>query len=327
MTALLTVDDLKVDIKTRSGTLHAVRGLSFTVNAGETLCIVGESGCGKSITSLALMGLLPRTAQRSAARLRFGDTDLTDARHARKVRGNDMVMIFQEPMTALNPAFPIGDQLTEAYLYHKGGTKAAARARAIEMLDLVGIGSPAERLSQFPHQLSGGLRQRVMIAMALMTDPKLLIADEPTTALDVTIQAQILRLLRDLQQKLGIAVIFITHDLGLVSRIADRVMVMYAGAMVEEGTAAEIFGAPRHPYTRALIDCIPQPGKTERGAPLGTIAGVVPSLIGTVQGCAFRTRCAFARTDCAASVPERAEGSHRWICIHADHPARMTETA
>ena len=310
---LLHVEDLKVDIKTRMGTLHAVRGLSFSVAEGETLCIVGESGCGKSMTSLALMDLLPRVAKRSVGRYDFNGQDMT-GRAARRVRGNEIAMIFQEPMTALNPAFPIGDQLTEAYLHHKGGSKEAARARALEMLELVGIGNAEGRIGQYPHQLSGGLRQRVMIAMALMTDPKLLIADEPTTALDVTIQAQILRLLRDLQQRLGIAVIFITHDLGLVSRIADRVMVMYAGAMVEEGSAQAIFDAPRHPYTRALIDCIPQPGKTARGADLGTIPGVVPSLVGRFEGCAFRDRCPRAQDACAGEIPLRGE-AHRFACI------------
>ncbi|MDT0682078.1 ABC transporter ATP-binding protein [Roseicyclus sp. F158] len=316
MEPLLQVRDLKVDFKLRTNTLHAVRGMSFEVREGETLCIVGESGCGKSMTSLALMDLLPRAATRSVGAMRFGEVDLTDRRAVRRVRGNEMAMIFQEPMTALNPAFPIGDQMTEAYIHHTGATGSAARARAVEMLNEVGIASPEKRLGQYPHQLSGGLRQRVMIAMALMTSPKLLIADEPTTALDVTIQAQILRLLRDLQQRLGIAIVFITHDLGLVSRIADRIVVMYAGARVEEGSAAEIFGAPRHPYTQALIDCIPQPGKSERGAPLGTIPGVVPSLMGDVRGCAFRSRCPVAQPICADAVPLRAEGGHVWACIH-----------
>ena len=326
MTDLLTVENLNVDIRTRRGVLHAVRDLSFSVAEGETLCIVGESGCGKSMTSLALMDLLPATVTRRAARLTYGTHDLTDRRKIRKVRGNEMAMIFQEPMTALNPAYPIGDQMTEAYLYHRGGTRKAALDRAVDMLELVGIGSPRQRLGQYPHQLSGGLRQRVMIAMALMTDPKLLIADEPTTALDVTIQAQILRLLRDLQQKLGIAVIFITHDLGLVSRIADRIMVMYAGAMVESGTSRQIFDSPRHPYTRALIDCIPQPGLTRRGAELGTIPGVVPLLIGDVQGCAFRSRCAHARPECAVDIPVRDDQGHVWTCVDRA-PTRQTETA
>ncbi len=313
---LLTVDKLSVDFGRGPTALHAVRDLSFCVAEGETLCIVGESGCGKSMTSLAIMDLLPRIARRSVARMTMGETDLTRPGGIRAVRGNQMAMIFQEPMTALNPAFPIGDQMTEAYIHHSGATPAAARARAIEMLNEVGIASPEKRLGQYPHQLSGGLRQRVMIAMALMTSPKLLIADEPTTALDVTIQAQILRLLRDLQKRLGIAIIFITHDLGLVSRIADRVVVMYAGTRVEEGNVAEIFDNPRHPYTRALIDCIPQPGKTERGAMLGTIPGVVPAMIGDVRGCAFRTRCALATAGCEGVIPTHGTGSHQWVCLH-----------
>ncbi|WP_136684183.1 ABC transporter ATP-binding protein [Falsirhodobacter xinxiangensis] len=316
MTApLLSVRDLRVDLKTRIGTLHAVRGISFDVARGETLCIVGESGCGKSMTSLALMDLLPRVAKRSASGLTFDGQDMMRPRVAEKLRGRRMAMIFQEPMTALNPAFTIGDQMVEAYLFHVGGSRAAAVDRAAQMLEKVGIGSARSRLGQYPHQLSGGLRQRVMIAMALMTEPELLIADEPTTALDVTIQAQILRLLKDLQRELGLAIIFITHDLGLVSRIADRVVVMYAGAVVEEGSAAEIFEAPAHPYTCALIDCIPQPGKTERGAHLGTIPGVVPSLIGRQEGCAFRDRCALSEAVCARPVPVRGHGSHHWACI------------
>jgi peptide/nickel transport system ATP-binding protein len=313
---LLSVRDLKVDLNTRVGVLHAVRGISFDVAPGETLCIVGESGCGKSMTSLALMDLLPRVARRTAQGITFDGQDLTRSRIAGKLRGRRMAMIFQEPMTALNPAFTIGDQMVEAYLYHVGGTRAQAVDRATQMLEKVGIGSARSRLGQYPHQLSGGLRQRVMIAMALMTDPELLIADEPTTALDVTIQAQILRLLKDLQQELGLAIILITHDLGLVSRIADRIVVMYAGAVVEEGTAAEIFDRPAHPYTRALIDCIPQPGKTARGAPLGTIPGVVPSLIGRQEGCAFRDRCLLAQPRCAGDIPTQEAGSHHWVCIH-----------
>ncbi|WP_374298356.1 ABC transporter ATP-binding protein [Paracoccus sp. (in: a-proteobacteria)] len=313
---LLSVRDLRVDLNTRSGVLHAVRGISFDVAPGETLCIVGESGCGKSMTSLALMDLLPRVARRSADGITFDGQDLTRRRIAGKLRGRRMAMIFQEPMTALNPAFTIGDQMVEAYLYHVGGTRAQAVDRAAQMLEKVGIGSARSRLGQYPHQLSGGLRQRVMIAMALMTDPDLLIADEPTTALDVTIQAQILRLLKDLQQELGLAIILITHDLGLVSRIADRIVVMYAGAIVEEGTAAQVFDHPAHPYTRALIDCIPQPGKTARGAPLGTIPGVVPSLIGPQHGCAFRDRCSLAEARCEAAIPTQQTGAHAWVCIH-----------
>jgi peptide/nickel transport system ATP-binding protein len=204
----------------------------------------------------------------------------------------------------------------ESFQTHRGGGTAAARERAVELLGKVGIASAAERMSQYPHQLSGGLRQRVMIAMALMCGPELLIADEPSTALDVTIQAQILRLLADLQRDLGIAMVLITHDLGVVARIAHRVAVMYAGEFVEEGTAAQVFAAPRHPYTRGLISCIPVPGRTERGGRLGTIAGVVPSLVGAIRGCSFRDRCAYARPECAAAIPVRSAGQHRWRCIH-----------
>jgi peptide/nickel transport system ATP-binding protein len=231
-----------------------------------------------------------------------------------------MAMIFQEPMTALNPAYTIGNQLTEVFLQHRGGGETRARDRAIELLGKVGIASAGERLGQFPHQLSGGLRQRVMIAMALMCGPELLIADEPSTALDVTIQAQILRLLADLQKDLGIAMVLITHDLGVVARIAHRVAVMYAGQIVEEGTAQRVFATPRHPYTRGLLSCIPVPGRTQRGGRLGTIAGVVPSLIGEIRGCSFRDRCTYAQAACEAPPPVQSDGEHRWRCIHFELP-------
>jgi peptide/nickel transport system ATP-binding protein len=232
-----------------------------------------------------------------------------------------MAMIFQEPMTALNPAYTIGDQLMEVHLPPpRSAALPKARERAVELLGKVGI-TAGERLGQFPHQLSGGLRQRVMIAMALMCGPTLLIADEPSTALDVTIQAQILRLLADLQRDLGIAMVLITHDLGVVARIAHRVAVMYAGEIVEEGTAERVFASPRHPYTRGLLSCIPVPGRTERGGRLGTIAGVVPSLIGDIRGCSFRDRCAYSRPECAVAVPVRHEGTHAWRCIHHELPA------
>src|SRR5690606_32443967 len=285
---------------------------------GETLCLVGESGCGKSMTSLAIMGLLPKAARRHTQSLKFLGEDLSTARKGRinDLRGNKMAMIFQEPMTALNPAYTIGDQLTEHYIFHRRCTRSAARDRAVELLEKVGIASAAQRLRQYPHQLSGGLRQRVMIAMALMCGPELLIADEPTTALDVTIQAQILRLLADLQQELGIAMVLITHDLGIVARIADRVAVMYAGQIVEEGPTASLFTAPRHPYTQGLIECIPVPGRTVPGGRLGVIPGVVPSLVGEVRGCSFRDRCGKAQQACldAPPVRETADG-HRWRCI------------
>jgi peptide/nickel transport system ATP-binding protein len=321
--AVLQVQDLSVDIATPGGTLRAVREVSFEVGRGETLCIVGESGCGKSITSLAVMSLLPAAAKRRAKALSLLGEDLlgASARRVNELRGNRMAMIFQEPMTALNPAYTIGNQLMEAYLLHRGGGQAKARERAVELLGKVGIASAAERLAQYPHQLSGGLRQRVMIAMALMCGPELLIADEPSTALDVTIQAQILRLLADLQKDLGIAMVLITHDLGVVARIAHRVAVMYAGEIVEEGTAAGVFASPRHPYTRGLLSCIPVPGRTERGGRLGTIAGVVPHLIGEIRGCGFRERCAHARPECAARIPLRSAGGHRWLCVHEELPA------
>ncbi len=332
---VLEVQNLRVDLKTPRGTLHAVRNVSFQVRRGETLCLVGESGCGKSMTSLAIMSLLPAVAQRSATRLSLAGEDLLAKASARRVnalRGSRMGMIFQEPMTALNPAYTIGDQLMEPYLYHRKASAAEARARAVELLGKVGIASAEQRLGQYPHQLSGGLRQRVMIAMALMCSPELLIADEPSTALDVTIQAQILRLLADLQRELGIAMVLITHDLGVVARIADRVAVMYAGEVVEEGAVADVFAHPHHPYTRGLLDCIPVPGRTAPGGRLGTIAGVVPSLIGDLQGCSFRDRCAHAQPVCAQAVPVQGEqGGQRWRCILTDLPvgrdATLAETA
>lgn len=321
---VLDVQGLSVDIATAHGTLHAVRNLSFQVKRGETLCIVGESGCGKSMTSLAIMSLLPKRARRSTQQLAFLGEDLSQASSKRvnDLRGNKMAMIFQEPMTALNPAYTIGDQLMEPYLHHRKSSAAQARARALELLGKVGMASAAERLGQYPHQLSGGLRQRVMIAMALMCGPELLIADEPSTALDVTIQAQILRLLADLQQELGIAMVLITHDLGVVARIAHRVAVMYAGEIVEEGSARELFATPHHPYTRGLLRCIPIPGRTAPGAKLGSIPGVVPSLVGEFQGCGFRDRCEFVQAACAQTVAmQSSPAGQNWRCILQELPA------
>jgi peptide/nickel transport system ATP-binding protein len=316
---VLDVQGLVVDIPTHAGVLHPVRDVSFQVRRGETLCLVGESGCGKSMTSLALMDLLPRRAVRRARHLGFLGEDLAGATRQRvnELRGDRMAMIFQEPMTALNPAYTIGEQLAEHYRHHRHATAAQAQARAVELLEKVGIASAAQRLGQYPHQLSGGLRQRVMIAMALMCGPELLIADEPSTALDVTIQAQILRLLADLQRELGIAMVLITHDLGVVARIADRVAVMYAGQVVEEGTAAAIFAQPQHPYTTGLLECIPVPGRTPPGGRLGTIPGVVPSLVGELAGCSFRDRCAHAQPACLRAIPLRQAGDHQWRCILA----------
>jgi peptide/nickel transport system ATP-binding protein len=313
---VLSLDNLTVDIRTEDGILHAVRGLSLEVRASETVCLVGESGCGKSMTSLAIMGLLPRSATAKADRFRLAGRDLAAGRPAdiAALRGVTAGMIFQEPMTALNPSYTIGDQLTEVHRHHLKSSPAEAEARALELLGLVGIANAKQRLGQYPHQLSGGLRQRIMIAMALMCAPQLLIADEPTTALDVTIQAQILKLLIDIQKELGLGLLLITHDLGVVARIATRVNVMYAGRIVESGTAADVFRQPRHPYTRGLMGCLPVPGKTLPGARLGVIPGSVPSLIGEVRGCAFAARCPQAEARCSTPVPIWREGSQAWEC-------------
>jgi peptide/nickel transport system ATP-binding protein len=292
-TAVLEVENLSVDIAVPAGTLHAVTDLSLTIEKGETLGIVGESGCGKSITSLAIMDLLPGKASKTANKLTLEGTDLMSLseKEFAALRGDRIGMIFQDPMTSLNPVFRIGDQLEEVYIEHGKGNRKQARERAEYLLEKVGIIAPTERLSQYPHQLSGGLRQRMMIAMTLMCDPALIIADEPTTALDVTMQAQTLNLLRSLQKEFNTGLILITHDLGVVARMADRVMVMYAGRAVETGTAKEVFDQPNHPYTQGLINCIPVPGRTEPGSKLGSIRGIVPALVGDLEGCMFRNRC------------------------------------
>ena len=333
MSALLEIEDLVVDLPVAAGTLHAVRGISLSIARGETLCLVGESGCGKSLTSLAVMGLLPKAARRRATRMTLGGEDILDATPGRlsDIRGQRMAMIFQEPMTSLNPAWSIGNQLEEALLRHRRVRRAEARDRAVFLLEKVGISAAASRLGQYPHQLSGGLRQRVMIAMALMCGPELIIADEPTTALDVTIQAQILRLLIDLQREFSMGLLFITHDLGVVSRIADRVAVMYAGEIVETGTVADVLSRPNHPYTRGLIDCIPRPGTVARGARLGTIPGVVPNLAGRIEGCAFLDRCPSRRPHlCRQPVALRGLGdgrAYRCILPPADAAAPAPEPA
>ncbi|MCA3276894.1 MAG: ABC transporter ATP-binding protein [Roseomonas sp.] len=314
MSALLEVDDLRVTF----GGTAAVRGISLSVEKGETHCLVGESGCGKSVTSLAVMGLLAKGGKREAARLSFAGEDIRDYNEAQmsRLRGDRMAMIFQEPMTSLNPAYTVGSQMTEVLRRHRGTPRAQAVDRAVELLTRVGITAPGLRLGQFPHQLSGGLRQRVMIAMALMCDPELLIADEPTTALDVTVQAQILRLLAELQKDLGLGILLITHDLGIVARVADRVSVMYAGKVVESAPTAELFRAPRHPYTRGLLSCVPVPGKVKRDEPLGSIPGVVPRIPPGFIGCAFRDRCGFAESACAVDIPRRNVGpAHEMLCV------------
>ncbi len=310
------------NLHVRFGQTAAVRGISLRIERGETHCLVGESGCGKSVTALAAMGLLARGAERHVDVLRFHDHDLSrlTERGMARLRGDRMAMIFQEPMTSLNPAYTVGSQMTEVLSRHRGLGRRAARARAAELLARVGITAPELRLGQYPHQLSGGLRQRVMIAMALLCDPDLLIADEPTTALDVTVQAQILRLLQRLQRELGLALLLITHDLGIVARMAHRVSVMYAGEVVESAPVEALFAAPTHPYTRGLLDCIPVPGAVRRDAPLGSIPGSVPRMSPDFSGCAFRDRCGQAMPPCAQSVPLRhtADG-HAYLCRLADN--------
>ncbi|MGF1526328.1 MAG: ABC transporter ATP-binding protein [Candidatus Competibacterales bacterium] len=325
--ALVEMEDLRIALPTPSGLLQAVRGLDIAVEPGETLGIVGESGSGKSMTLLALMGLLPPKAKLSASRLTFDEVDLLTAtsRQWRQLRGQRLAMIFQEPMTSLNPAYTLGDQLMEAYGLHRPHNSKAARERAIYLLERVGISDAATRLGHYPHQLSGGLRQRVMIAMALMCDPKLLIADEPTTALDVTIQAQILGVLADLRREFAMAMILVTHDLGIVARVADRVAVMYAGRIVESGPAKAVFHNPSHPYTRGLLSCLPKPG-SGRGARLGSIPGVVPALIGELAGCAFKSRCPVATEACGGTIPVHYQGpGHKVHCIHSPSPAPTRE--
>jgi peptide/nickel transport system ATP-binding protein len=317
LNVLLDVKNLRVDLPTDKGMLHAVRGIDFQVRRGEMLCLVGESGCGKSMTSLALMGLLPRKAIRTADQLLLDGIDLQalSGPAMADLRGRRMSMIFQEPMTSLNPSYTLGNQLCEALLQHRKVSRAEARDRAVYLLERAGISNAAERLQQYPHQLSGGLRQRVMIAMALMCGPDLIIADEPTTALDVTIQAQILRLIRELQREFGTAVVFITHDLGVVARIADRVAVMYAGEIVETAPVAELFAHPSHPYTQGLLSCIPVRGRTKPASHLTTIPGVVPSLTGEFAGCAFRNRCSHAHSGCVQHPPNiEVEGGHFARC-------------
>jgi len=301
MSRVLEVRNLFVDLPLPAGMLHAVRDVSFHVERGETLSLVGESGCGKSLTALSLMKLLPPRAILKAQSIVFEGREIKDAGEAEMsaIRGDKMAMIFQEPMTSLNPCYTIGNQLEEALLEHRKLPRHQARERAVYLLEKVGITAAASRLKQYPHQLSGGLRQRVMIAMSLMCGPSLIIADEPTTALDVTIQAQILRLLAELQEEFEMGLILITHDLGVVARMADRLAVMYCGQVVETGTTAQVFAEPLHPYTRGLLECIPVPGKVEPGSPLGSIPGMVPTPIGELRGCSFRNRCSLAVPECA----------------------------
>ena len=305
--ALLEVDNLQTHFRTPDGVNRAVDGISFAVEAGETVAIVGESGCGKSVTANSILRLVPQPPGRIGGAIRFQGKDLLklSERAMREVRGNDISMIFQEPMTSLNPVLTIGRQIAEPLRLHQGLNRESVEQRVVEMLGLVGIAEPRRRAREYPHQLSGGMRQRVMIAIALACRPKLLIADEPTTALDVTIQAQILNLMTDLKQRVGAAIILITHDLGVVAEVAERVMVMYAGRKVEEAPVAELFRSPRHPYTRGLLSAVPKLGSSLAATQtrLAEIPGVVPSLKQRIAGCVFASRCAFARDLCRRVAP------------------------
>ena len=318
---LLQVESLRTEFRSGGSTVAAVDGVSFTLAPGETLGIVGESGCGKSVTSLSIMRLVAGRITSGAVRLEGRNLlDLPEA-EMRAVRGDAISMIFQEPMTSLNPVQTVGTQIIEGILLHRNVSAADARARALEMLRLVRIPSPETRLDEYPHQLSGGMRQRVMIAMALACRPKLLIADEPTTALDVTIQAQILDLMADLKNKVGAAIILITHDLGIVAEVAERVMVMYAGRKVEEAPVAKLFRAPRHPYTQGLLGAVPKLGSSLTGAAgkLAEIPGQVPNLKERIQGCVFASRCTFATDLCRQVAPalETKAPGHIAACHYA----------
>jgi peptide/nickel transport system ATP-binding protein len=326
---LLSVRDLETHFFTADGVTRAVGGVSFDVMAGETVGIVGESGCGKSVTALSIMRLLPdRLARTVAGSVRFEGTDLLalDEARMRDIRGNRVAMIFQEPMTSLNPVLTIGDQIAEAVRIHQGASTEEANARAVEMLKLVRIPDAERRLGDYPHQFSGGMRQRVMIAMALACNPKLLIADEPTTALDVTIQAQILNLMIELKARTGAAVILITHDLGVVAETCQRVIVMYAGRKIEESGVIELFDRPAHPYTRGLMTSIPSFGGRGRQRRLTEIPGIVPSLREPITGCAFAPRCPFAVERCLGEAPElRPVGENHIAACHEAERVLATE--
>jgi peptide/nickel transport system ATP-binding protein len=327
MEPLLDVDGLSVTLPTPNGALQAVRNISFNVKAGETLGIVGESGCGKSMTALALLGLQPSRARRTATWLTFAGHDLQRLSNGdmNRLRGDALSMIFQEPMTSLNPVYTVGDQLTGVYRQHRKASMAEARKRAVYLLERVGVTAPESRLKQYPHELSGGLRQRIVIAMALMCGPKLMLADEPTTALDVTIQCDLLRLLVELRQEFGMAMIFISHDLGIVSRMADRVAVMYAGQIVEHGPVEQVFNDPLHLYTRGLLACLPESADAGRQARLPSIPGTIPSLIGDLTGCSFRERCAKAMPQCAEQSVEQhqATADHAYRCLLTPETLRV----
>ena len=322
--ALLEVEDLSVRFQTDDGSVHAVDEVSFELEPREVLAIVGESGCGKSVTAMSLLRLLPDSATITGG-VRFDGDDLLAAPESRMrdIRGNEISFIFQEPMTSLNPVFTVGRQVGEVLRRHQGLSKRAARTRACDLLDVVGIPAPERRIDEYPHELSGGMRQRVMIAMAVACEPQVLIADEPTTALDVTIQAAILDLMRELRERLGTAIVLITHDLGVVADIADRVVVMYAGRKAEEAPVGELFAHPQHPYTIGLLGAVPAPQNGEgsgadRGHRLQEIPGIVPSLSGPADHCPFAPRCPRADERSRSEVPqlEVVRPDHRVACFH-----------
>ncbi len=321
--ALLEVDNLQTHFRSPDGINRAVDGVSFHVEARETVAIVGESGCGKSVTAMSILRLIPEPPGKIAGAIRFEGRDLLTLsdREMRAIRGNEISMIFQEPMTSLNPVLTVGRQIGETLRLHQGLSAQAAEDRAVEMLELVGIPEAKRRVREYPHQLSGGMRQRVMIAIALACNPKLLIADEPTTALDVTIQAQILDLMRDLKRTVGAAIVIITHDLGVVAEVAERVIVMYAGRKVEEAEVGRLFRNPRHPYTQGLLGSMPKLGSSLTGTEtrLQEIPGLVPSLKRKLEGCVFASRCAYATELCTKVAPaleEKAPG-HIAACHYA----------
>jgi oligopeptide/dipeptide ABC transporter ATP-binding protein len=301
--AILEVKNLRTSFPTENGFAHAVDNISFNVRKGEALALVGESGCGKSVTAMSIMRLVAPPGRITGGEIRFKGRNLADIseRDMRNVRGNDIAMVFQEPMTSLNPVFKVGDQVAEAIRIHRKVSRKESRKRAAEMLDLVAIPDPQRRLDDYPHQLSGGMRQRVMIAIALSCEPELLIADEPTTALDVTIQAQIMELLASLQQRLGLAILLITHDLGVVAEFCERVIVMYTGRIVEEAPAQRLFAAPAHPYTRGLLKSLPT--RNTGGQRLSTIQGMVPPITNLPSGCKFNPRCPDVMPICIPREP------------------------
>ena len=331
MAKLLEIENLKTHFFTSAGTVRAVDGITYDVEEGETVAVVGESGCGKSVSALSILRLIPDPPGRIVdGSIKFQGRDLASLsdEQMRKVRGREIAMVFQEPRTSLNPVLTIGLQLTETLQQHMDISKEDAEARALDLLDKVGISDPKRRLTQYPHHLSGGMRQRVMIALALSCDPKLIIADEPTTALDVTIQAQILELMKNLTRELGVALIVITHNLGVVARYADRVNVMYAGKIIESGTAHDIYHNPRHPYTLALLRSVPRMDQP-RKAKLDPVDGQPPDLTKLDDGCSFRPRCGFAIEKCGGSAPvlEQIKDGHIAACWEREKVAGVVEAS